>query len=270
MARISRRTVLSALGLSPFALGACAGGGQGGAPVAGFTVVRSFPHDPEAFTQGLLVDGDHFLESTGLVGQSSLRRVERATGRVLVKIDIPSPHFAEGLARYGDRLYQLTWRSRTGFVYDAATLARVGTFAYDGEGWGLTADPTHLILSDGTSRLRFLDPADLRVVRTVTVRDGGREVRDLNELEWIAGEVWANVWQTDRIVRIDPATGRVKGWIDLTGLLPDADRTASTDVLNGIAIDPTGERLFLTGKRWPKVFEVKIPGVPTRKGASRG
>lgn len=271
MANAPRRMVFSALWLTLIATASCGGGGQPWkAPVAKATVVQSFPHDTGAFTQGLLVDNGQFVESTGLVGRSSLRRVDRVTGNVLKKIDVPSPYFAEGLALLRGKLYQLTWQSGKGFVYDLNSFADQGSFLYSGEGWGLTTDGTSLILSDGTSHLRFLDPANFRVTKTIVVRDGDRELTQLNELEYIRGEVWANVWHTDWIVRIDPNSGQIVGVVDLRGLLPNAERTSSTDVLNGIAYDAAGDRLFVTGKLWPKVYEIRIPGVPTRKAAPRG
>jgi glutaminyl-peptide cyclotransferase len=224
-----------------------------------YTVVASYPHDPQAFTQGLISLGNDFLlESTGLVGRSSLRRVELQTGRVLKRINLPAPYFGEGIAVLRDRIYQLTWQHQKGFIYDLATLSPLGDFAYTGEGWGLTTDGAALILSDGTDTLRFLDPETFRVTHTLVVTRDGQPVPRLNELEFIEGQIYANIWQTDTLVRIDPATGRVTATIDLTGLLPAAERGADTDVLNGIAYDPTTKRLFITGKKWPRLFEIKL------------
>lgn len=228
------------------------------APVSGFEVVQSWPHDPNAFTQGLVYRDGKLYEGTGLNGQSSLREVELETGGVLRKRDLAQEYFGEGLDFFKGRLYQLTWRSHVGFIYDAASFQQVGQFDYPTEGWGLTDDGTSLILSDGTSTLRFLDPQTLAVQRTVTVTDDGRQVSELNELEYIKGEVYANVWRTDQIARIDPATGKVTGWIDLTGLLKDEDRTGNEDVLNGIAYDSAQDRLIVTGKRWPKMFQIHV------------
>lgn len=197
-------------------------------------------------------------ESTGLNGQSSLREVELETGAVVRRRDVPPQYFAEGLALFEDRLIQLTWQSRRGFVYDRRSFEPLGEFAYEGEGWGLTHDGRFLILSDGTDTLRFLDPVTFETVRTVAVAADGRPVARLNELEYICGEVYANVWQTDRIARIDPETGRVLGWLDLGGLLPPEDRAARVDVLNGIAYDPATGRLFVTGKWWPRLFEIRL------------
>jgi glutamine cyclotransferase len=222
-----------------------------------YEVVRSFPHDRGAFTQGLLFRNGSLLESTGNYGASTLREVEPATGRVLKQVAVPREYFAEGLAVIGDRAFQLTWQHQKGFVYDADTFRKLQEFKYDGEGWGLTTDGTLLVLSDGTNRIRFLDPQTFAVRRTIDVTESGKPVERLNELEWINGEIFANVWQTDRIVRIDPATGRVRGVIDFTGLLPAAERPG-TDVLNGIAYEPASGRLLVTGKWWPRIYEVRL------------
>ncbi|OJH35385.1 glutaminyl-peptide cyclotransferase [Cystobacter ferrugineus] len=227
-------------------------------PVAGFEIVQSWPHDPSAFTQGLVFRQGRLYEGTGQLGRSSLREVELETGVVLRQIRLEPQYFGEGIALRGNRLYQLTWRSQEGFVYDATTFERVGRFTYSTEGWGLTEDGESLIMSDGTNTLRFLDPDTFAVRRTVKVLDAGREISQLNELEYVRGEVYANVWMTDLIARIDPATGRVKGWIDLSGLLPREERTGNEDVLNGIAYDAAGDRLFVTGKLWPKLFQIRV------------
>lgn len=228
------------------------------APVRGYTVIHVYPHDPAAFTQGLLYRDGTLYESTGLVGQSSLRKVELNTGRVVKEIAVPAPYFAEGLTDWGVRLVQLTWVSHLGFVYDLSTFRKQNEFQYPGEGWGLTHDARHLIMSDGTDTLRYLDPTTFRSVRKLKVRDGGRPVANLNELEYIQDEIFANIWETDLIARISPLTGRVNSWIDLSGLLAASDRTPETDVLNGIAYDAKNNRLFVTGKRWPKLFEIRI------------
>ncbi|MCC6234876.1 MAG: glutaminyl-peptide cyclotransferase [Verrucomicrobiales bacterium] len=223
-----------------------------------YDVIHVWPHDREAFTQGLVYLDGQFLESTGLYGSSSLRRVELQTGKVLQRVDVPARYFAEGLAVLRGRAYQLTWQGGNGFVYSAATLQFERGFSYPGEGWGLTTDGSELILSDGTAQLRFLDPGTFEERRRVTVRAAGRLVDRLNELEYVKGEVWANVWLSDRVVTLDPATGRVTGVVDFTGLLPSTDRTGAEDVLNGIAYDAVGDRLWVTGKRWPKLFEVRL------------
>lgn len=228
-------------------------------PGQGFTVVQSYPHDPGAFTQGLVFADGEFYESTGLYGESSVRRVEIATGKVLQSTAVDKQYFAEGLALVGDALLQLTWQHQLGFVYDRKTMAPRATFKYTTEGWGLAYDATGgLVLSDGSDSLFFLDPKTHSVIRTMRVTDAGRPVSQLNELEWIEGEIWANVWQTDRIARIDPKTGAVNSWVDLTLLWPQARRTPPADVLNGIAYDPVGKRIFVTGKKWPRVYEIRI------------
>jgi glutamine cyclotransferase len=228
----------------------------------GYEVVAAWPHDRGAFTQGLVFRDGNFLESTGLNGQSSLREEDVRTGRILKRVEVPPQFFAEGLAVLGDRAFQLTWQSQKGFVYDVDTFRLEREFAYEGEGWGLTTDGRALILSDGTSQIRYLDPATFRVLRTIEVTDAGKPVRRLNELEWVKGEIFANVWQTDEIVRIDPTTGSVRGVVDFSGLLAPQDRERETDVLNGIAYDAASDRLFITGKRWPKIFEVRLKALP--------
>jgi glutamine cyclotransferase len=224
----------------------------------GYEVVNTFPHDPEAFTQGLVFHEGALVESTGLERHSTLRRVELQTGKVLQRVDVPRDFFAEGLTLFNGKIYQLTWKGEKGFVYDPQTFEKTGEFTYTGEGWGLTHDADSLILSDGSDKLRFIDPNNYQVRRTVSVKDGGRPVISLNELEYVKGEVYANVWHRNLIARIDPQTGRVKGWIDLSGLLKPGDVTDEEAVLNGIAYDESSDRLFVTGKLWPKLFEVRL------------
>jgi glutaminyl-peptide cyclotransferase len=231
---------------------------QNAPAVYGYEIVHTYPHDPSAFTQGLIFVDGVLYESTGLNGHSSLRKVKLETGEVLQRRDVDAQYFAEGLTEWQGTLIQITWLTRVGFVYDLATFAPTRTFNYTGEGWGLTHDRTRLIMSDGTSALRFLDPVTLAETGRVTVTDRGQPVTRLNELEVVKDEIFANVWGTDSVVRIAPATGQVTGWIDFTGLLPRADRTPSTDVLNGIAYDAKSDRLFVTGKQWPKLFEVRL------------
>jgi glutaminyl-peptide cyclotransferase len=227
-------------------------------PVYTFDVKNVFPHDRQAFTQGLIFKDGLLWESTGQYGASSLRKVELQTGRVLAKVELAGRYFGEGMTVLGGKVYVLTWQNGKGFVFGEADMRPLGEFEYEGEGWGLTHDGSSLVMSDGTSRLRFLDPATLRVTRTLDVTDAGRPVQQLNELEYVRGEIFANVWQQDRVARIDPKTGRVAGWIDLAGLLPASDRDETTDVLNGIAYDERGDRLFVTGKLWPKLFEITL------------
>ena len=228
-------------------------------PVATYQVVASYPHDPAAFTQGLVWQDGIFYEGTGLRGRSSLRKVDPASGEVTQGISLPEQYFGEGIAILGDRLYQLTWQENTGFIYDKDSFELLDTWTYLGEGWGLTTDGERLIMSDGTNELRFLDPNTLEETGRVAVMDQqGNPIVLLNELEYVDGEVLANIWQTDWIARINPATGQVTGWIDLRGLLPAEDRTQPVDVLNGIAYDPSTDRLFVTGKLWPKLFEIDL------------
>ena len=229
-------------------------------PLYDYEIVARYPHDPAAFTQGLVYQGDGILyEGTGLRGASSLREVSLATGAVLRRYDLDAAYFGEGIAVAGDRIVQLTWTSGTAFVYDRHTFRPLGQHSYVGEGWGLTHDGRRLIMSDGTSTLRFWDPETLEEIGRVQVVDGEAQVENLNELEYVRGEVWANVWQTDRIARIDPGSGRVVGWIDLTGLLADEDRGGRrVDVLNGIAYEASTGRVFVTGKLWPVLYEIRV------------
>ncbi|MGH9256462.1 MAG: glutaminyl-peptide cyclotransferase [Vicinamibacterales bacterium] len=231
---------------------------QTGATVTGYRVVNVYPHDPNAYTQGLIYRDGFLFESTGLNGRSTLRKVHLETGQVVQQHRLDPAYFAEGLTERGSQLVQLTWRSNIAFVYDLATLAPRRTFGYAGEGWGLTHNQREFILSDGTETLRFLDPGTFREMRRVMVRDAGVVVRQLNELEYIRGEVYANVWHTDRIARISPQSGQVTGWIDLQGLLSPVYRLDPEAVLNGIAYDTTGSRLFVTGKLWPQLFEIEV------------
>jgi len=230
---------------------------------------RRWPHDSLAYTQGLLARDSVLLESTGLEGHSDLRTVDRATGRMLHRVLLPDSEFGEGIAAIGDRVYQLTWQSGRGRVYDAHTLAVVDSFTYDGEGWGLATDDTLLYLSDGTSRIRVIDPNGFRVVRRIRVTEAGEGVHMLNELEWVRGELWANVYETTLVARIDPATGRVIAWVDLAKLLPEAQLDRLKDrgsVANGIAYDRAADRVLVTGKYWPYLYQLdSIPGVtPSR------
>lgn len=224
----------------------------------GYQVVHTYPHDPQAFTQGLVFLDGVLYEGTGLNGRSSLRKVRLETGEVLQKLDIPQVYFGEGITNWGSQLVQLTWQSGVGFVYDRNTFQQLRSFRYDTEGWGLTQDGTNLIESDGSATLRFWNPSTFAEVRRITVHDAEHPIAQLNELEYIRGEIYANVWQTDTIVRISPSTGAVTGWLDLAGLLTPSERAAGVDVLNGIAYDAAGDRLFVTGKLWPKLFEIKL------------
>jgi glutaminyl-peptide cyclotransferase len=221
-------------------------------------VVRSYPHDRAAFTQGLLIDGGKLFESTGLVGQSSLREVDLSTGRVIRKIDVPPPIFAEGLALVGDNLIQLTWQNGRALVYNKHTFTRAGEFTYRGEGWGLCTAGSELVMSDGSANLTFRRASDFNVVRTLAVMMDGQRVEQLNELECVGSDVYANVWMRDLIVRIDSKTGRVTHRIDAPNLLSPLERQNTDMVLNGIAYDPADQTFLITGKLWPKLFRVKF------------
>jgi glutamine cyclotransferase len=227
-----------------------------------YRVVATYPHDRNAFTQGLVIDNGVLYEGTGLNGRSSLRRVDLASGAVLQSVALDQQYFGEGITTWGDQIIQLTWQSQQGFVYDKDTFELLKTFAYPGEGWGLTHDDRSLIMSDGTPAIRFLDPVTLHETRRITVTDQGQPVVKLNELEYVHGEILAHVWQTDRVVRISPDDGRVIGWIDLSGLLSAEDRQQPVDVLNGIAYDAAHDRLFVTGKLWPRLFEIELAPQP--------
>jgi glutaminyl-peptide cyclotransferase len=237
------------------------------APVYGYSVVNSFRHDPGAFTQGLIFRDGFLFESTGQNGQSSLRRVRLETGEVLQRYTVDGRYFAEGLTDWGNRLIQLTYTTKIGFVYDLSSFTLQKTFTYTGQGWGLTHDTRRLIMSDGTPALRFLDPETLRETGRITVKDGGTPIDNLNELELVKGEVYANVWMTDRIAIISPDSGRVTAWLDLTGIRGPI-RSSSEDVLNGIAYDATRDRLFVTGKYWSRLFEIRL--VPPKRAGGGG
>ncbi|MEM7346838.1 MAG: glutaminyl-peptide cyclotransferase [Chloroflexota bacterium] len=223
-----------------------------------YKIINSYPHDPAAFTQGLIFEDNIFYEGTGLRGQSSLRKVDPESGQVLQIRPIADQYFGEGITIFEDRLIQLTWQARVGFVYNKDTFEPLQQFSYPTEGWGLTHDGERLIMSDGTANLYFLDPISLAEIGRVEVQDDQGPVVRLNELEYINGEVYANIWQTDFIVRIIPETGQVVGKIDLSGLLSPEDITQPVDVLNGIAYDAENDRLFVTGKLWPKLFEIEL------------
>jgi glutaminyl-peptide cyclotransferase len=225
----------------------------------GYKVKNTYPHDPSAFTQGLVYLDGVLYEGTGLRGRSNLRRVELESGRVLQRTDLLPMFFGEGIAVLGEHIYQLTWTSGVGFVYDKKTMTLLREFRFGvQEGWGMTHDGKSLIVSDGSPNLYYWDPETLRETKRIVVRDGTTPVERLNELEYIDGEIYANIWQEDRIARISPETGQVLAWIDLTDLLAPADRSGHEDVLNGIAYDPAGKRLFVTGKLWPKLFEIEL------------
>ncbi len=227
-------------------------------PLLSYEVVRELPHDSSAFTQGLLLSHGDWIESTGGYGASSIRRVAKTTGRVLMKKNLAANLFGEGVVELNGKLFQLTWMSQQGFIYDAKTLQQLGEFRYQGEGWGMTTDGKSLIMSDGSDRLRYLDPGTLRVTQEVVVRFNGKPVEMLNELEFVEGEIFANIWHADQIVRINPATGTVVGVIDLSGIDAKEKRRDPEHVLNGIAYDPVAQELFVTGKCWPKIYQIRL------------
>jgi glutaminyl-peptide cyclotransferase len=245
---------------------ACAGV-QAAVPRYGYEIVHTYPHDPSAFTEGLFYLNGFLYESTGLEEHSTIRKVRLETGEVLQKVDIPAQYFGEGIVNWRGEIVSLTWKSQLGFVFDLASFKRQRQFHYQGEGWALTRNDTEIIMSDGTPELRFLDPNSLRETHRIQVTLDGKPIANVNELEWVKGEIFANVWQTDFVLRIDPASGRVVGVINLAGLLQRPDIVpGQTDVLNGIAYDPKADRLFVTGKNWPKLFEIRLRNTATESG----
>jgi glutamine cyclotransferase len=229
-----------------------------------YTVIHSYPHDQNAFTQGLVYHDGFFYEGTGLNGRSSLRKVDIETGRVLKQIDLTPEYFGEGIAIVKDQIFELTWHNQVAFVYNLGDFRLLRQFSYDGEGWGLTNNGNDLYMTDGTSEIRVIDSANFKEKRRIKVHDGPKPIDQLNELEYIDGELYANIWQTDRIARISPQTGEVVGWIDLTGLLSPIFRHEKDAVLNGIAYDAAHKRLFVTGKLRPNIFEIKLAPKPRK------
>jgi glutamine cyclotransferase len=227
-------------------------------PLYGFRVVNVYPHDPDAFTQGFIFHNGSIYEGTGLHGHSTLRKVELKTGKVLKSHPLQAEYFGEGITICRNRLIQLTWQSHTGFIYDPHSFRILGTFPYPTEGWGITCDGNNLIMSDGTATIRFHNPRTFKVVRQIEVRDRGKAVPHINELEYIKGEIYANIWDTGYIARISPQTGKVLGWIDLRGLYQFVRKGGKADILNGIAYDAKNDRLFVTGKFWPNIFEIRL------------
>lgn len=242
--------------LLTIAVALCCARGQ--TPVFSYMVVHVYPHDRNAFTQGLEYRDGFLYEGTGQKGQSVLRKVKLETGKVLQQIELAPTYFGEGITVFGDRIVELTWQSQAGFVYDRSTFRLLRQFSYPGEGWGLANDGKTIYMSDGTADIRFWDPNTLQERKRITVRDGTRKIENLNELEYVHGEIYANIWTTNRIARISPADGHVIAWIDLAGLLKPEDQVPPVDVLNGIAYDSARDRLFVTGKLWPKLFEIKM------------
>ena len=237
-------------------------------PVYTYKVVATFPHATTSYTEGFFYRNGLFYEGTGLKGHSQILVTDPATGTIKQHLDLAPQYFGEGIVDWGPNLYQWTWQTNTGFVYNRATLHPLAHFTYTGEGWGMTHDGAHLITSDGTATLRFRDPKDFHEVRSITVTDQGTPVTLLNELEYIHGEIYANVWHPNRIARIDPRTGHVLAWIDLTGLLSPMLQLDTEAVLNGIAYDAQHDRLFVTGKQWPTIFQIKL--IPPPKSPTAG
>jgi glutamine cyclotransferase len=253
---VGRLAVLGAVALS---LGAPAAAQTTTLPVYAFIVKHSYPHDPQAFTQGLFFKDGYLYEGTGLKGHSSIRKVQLETGKVVQKKDIADEYFGEGIAPVGNDIVGLTWTSNVGFVFDAKTFSLKRKFTYEGEGWGLAAGGDHLYMSDGSPAIRVLDPDTLLETRRIQVSAEGKPIPNLNELEWVEGQLFANIWGSNVIARIDPASGKVVGWIDLTGLAdPQWKGMGTDDVLNGIAYDKKKRRLFVTGKHWPRIFEIEL------------
>ncbi|MGN6376834.1 MAG: glutaminyl-peptide cyclotransferase [Sphingomonas sp.] len=232
---------------------------QAAIPIVPAKVVATFPHDPRAFTEGLLWHDGYLYEATGEPGRSSIRKVDLATGKVLQKAVIPPPTFGEGIAVWKDQIVSLTWKQHVGWRWTLDGFRKVGEFHYPGEGWALTSDGTHLLMSDGSNQIRVLDPATMQEVRRIAVTADGKPLGMINELEWVDGEILANVWMTNVIARIDPKTGNVIGWIDLSALTAQVDPSGPDDVPNGIAWDARKHRLFVTGKDWPTLFEIAWP-----------
>lgn len=231
---------------------------QSKAPVASIVVKNTYPHDTDAFTQGLLFHQGCFYESTGLLGKSTLARKEMKTGKILEEVQLPREFFGEGIVLLKDKIYQLTWQNETALIYEAQSLREIKKMKYSGEGWGLASDGKYLLMSNGSSTITFRDPKSFKIVREIQVRDGDTPVGHLNELEFIKGEIWANIYMEDVIVRISPKNGKVTGWIDLSELRSYLARSARVDVINGIAYDGEADRIFLTGKYWPKIFEIQL------------
>jgi glutaminyl-peptide cyclotransferase len=235
------------------------------APASGYKIVAEFPHSTSSYTEGFFYRDGLFYEGTGLKGSSAVLVVEPETGKVLQSRSLPEEYFGEGIIDWGPNLYEWTWQSHICFVYDRFSLRPIGQFTYSGEGWGMTRTSREIITSDGTASLRFRNPKTFQEIRYIVVKDDGKPVEELNELEYVKGEIYANIWHSDRIARISPKDGHVIGWIDLTGLLPASRRVNGESVLNGIAYDAQHDRLFVTGKQWPTVFEIQIvPAVKRR------
>jgi glutaminyl-peptide cyclotransferase len=239
------------------------------APVAGYKVVATYPHSTESYTEGFFYLDGLFYEGTGLNGHSAVMTIQPQTGKTIQQLDLPSKYFGEGIVNWGPNLYEWTWQSHICFVYDRFSLRPVKQFTYTGEGWGMTRTAKEIITSDGTATLRFRDPGTFKETRHIVVKEGAKTINRLNELEYIKGEIYANIWHQDRIARISPQDGHVIGWIDLSGLLPESQKINEESVLNGIAYDAQHDRIFVTGKQWPTIFEIKIVNPPSENIATR-
>ena len=255
--RLLQGLALGVQGLVCLAL-LCAASAWAAAPVLGYKVVAKLPHSTESYTEGFFYRDGMFYEGTGLNGHSALLVTQPETGKVMQRLELDPKYFGEGIVDWGPYLYEWTWQTHIGFIYDRFSLRKIREFTYTGEGWGMTRTATQIVTSDGTSTLRFRDPESFKEVRNIVVRDGKHAVEQLNELEYIKGEIYANVWHSDRIARISPADGHVIAWIDLTGILPEDQKINAESVLNGIAYDAQHDRLFVTGKQWPAIFEIKV------------
>lgn len=227
-------------------------------PILQYEIINSFPHDPKAFTQGLVWENGFLYEGTGLYGRSSLRKLDLETGEILQQYNLPDDFFGEGITIFEDRIYQVTWKEKIGFIYDLNTFQLLGTFSYPHEGWGITHNGEYLIISDGTPILHFLEPSTLEEAKQVQVYENQIPINRINELEYIQGKIYANIWQTDRIAIIEPESGKITAWLDLSGILDPTDVNQKIDVLNGIGYDSENDRLFVTGKLWPKIFQIKM------------
>ena len=256
--RFVRSSLRVSRGVALFTLFAQIVTAQAAAPVEGYRVVARFPHSTDSYTEGFFFLNGMFYEGTGLEGHSAVLVTQPETGKVLQRLDLAPQFFGEGIVDWGPNLYEWTWQSHVGFVYDRFSLRKIRQFTYVGEGWGMTRTAKQIITSDGTATLRFRDPATFREVRHILVKDGTRPIEQLNELEYIKGEIYANIWHSDRIARISPQDGHVIAWIDLAGILPNDQRINAESVLNGIAFDAKNDRIFVTGKQWPTVFEIKV------------
>jgi glutaminyl-peptide cyclotransferase len=255
----------SLLALFLLVVAGCSASAARDTPVYGYKVVRAYPHDPRAFTQGLIWLDGKLYESTGLNQQSTIREVRLSDGKVLRSVSLPARYFGEGIVDWGKEIISLTWQNEIGFRWNRADFKQTGAFHYSGEGWALTHDGRHVYMSDGTAQIRVLDPLTMAERRRIDITDQGQPVANLNELEWVNGEILANVWMTPRIARIDPGSGRVKGWIDLSGLVAQSAPRDPDAVLNGIAYDKARDRLFVTGKNWSKLYEIDLVAPASRR-----